>query len=178
MVLILLARRMYTVSLSAGVSGGIVLAGLITIKLTWRWIYYIAACLIGALTILVIFTLPETAFNRSPIQEDTELSAPSALYRDGMDHHHSDHPETLKGGIEHVEVMASGSSSALPDDEPPRKEREPFNKRLRLFHGTFTHETYWKMFARPVVLLVVPTILWGTLVCVSQFMPCARSLMS
>lgn len=161
-------RSTYTVSLSAGVSGGVILSGLITLHLTWRWIYYIAAILIGSLTILVIFTLPETSFNRSPVTEATELSAPSKLYADGMEHHHSDHGVIDKSGVrtEHVEASGSGqSSSSLPSAEARvEKKKESFSKSIRLFHGTFTHESLWKMFYRPIVLLAIPSILWATLV--------------
>ncbi|KAK5132327.1 hypothetical protein LTR08_009162 [Meristemomyces frigidus] len=55
---------LYTASLNIGVSGGIIIAGLITIHNDWRYIYYVATALIGALTVLVIFTMPETSYIR------------------------------------------------------------------------------------------------------------------
>ncbi|CAK4034862.1 mfs transporter [Lecanosticta acicola] len=56
---------MYTASLNFGVSMGIILSGLITLTLEWRYIYWIASAMIGVLTIVVFFTMPETSFARS-----------------------------------------------------------------------------------------------------------------
>ncbi|KAF2195068.1 MFS general substrate transporter [Zopfia rhizophila CBS 207.26] len=61
---------LYTCALSAGVAGGIVLAGLITINLNWRYIYWVSVALIGASTVLVIFTFPETEFPRTTTMAD------------------------------------------------------------------------------------------------------------
>ncbi|KAF4556633.1 Hypothetical protein D9617_1g085110 [Elsinoe fawcettii] len=126
---------MYTVSLSLGVSGGVIISGLITINLSWRYIYYVAAALIGALTVLVFFTLPETDFKRDPTTttirnieaKETEVT-------------------------EHVEDLSA------------RKPRETFTQRLRIFHGSFTNESLFRIFYRPIVLLALPPVLWATLI--------------
>ncbi|KAJ5904332.1 hypothetical protein N7504_006715 [Penicillium tannophilum] len=55
----------YSAALSCGVSGGIILSGLITIHQSWRVIYYVAAGMIWALVILITFTMPETAYQRT-----------------------------------------------------------------------------------------------------------------
>ncbi|TKX18294.1 MFS transporter-like protein 171 [Elsinoe australis] len=126
---------MYTVALSLGVSGGVIISGLITINLSWRYIHYVAAALIGALTILVFLTLPETDYKRDPTTvvtrkiEDKETEV-----------------------TEHVESVQN------------TRQKQTFVQRLRLSHGIFTHESLWRIFYRPVVLLALPPVLWATLV--------------
>ncbi|KEQ82937.1 MFS transporter [Aureobasidium pullulans EXF-150] len=56
---------MYTAALSSGVSGGVIISGLITINLSWRYIYHVSAAIVGVLIILVFLTFPETAYNRN-----------------------------------------------------------------------------------------------------------------
>ncbi|KAF2220788.1 major facilitator superfamily domain-containing protein [Elsinoe ampelina] len=126
---------MYTVALSLGVSGGVIISGLITINLSWRYIYYVAAALIGALTILVFFTLPETDFKRDPTTR------------------------TIRN-IESKEVEITEHVEGLPDTNP----RQSFVQRLRVFHGPFTNESLWRIFYRPIVLLALPPVLWATLI--------------
>lgn len=145
--------RMYTVALSAGVSGGIIVAGLVTITHSWRYIYYIATALIGALTILVILTLPETSFNRSTEAENEatndekvinlqqELGKPSESQQEESEHKTTVHQHTT-----------------------PHPEKESYIRSLRLVTGTFTQESLWRMGYRPVILLVLPPVLWATLV--------------
>ena len=109
-------RRLYTASLNFGVSAGIIIAGVITINHDWRMIYYVASGLIGALTLLVILTMPETSYNR--------------------------------GGIGEVEL---GSS---------RPKKKSYLASLKLFQGTLTNESLWKIGLRPVVMLALPPVLW------------------
>jgi MFS family permease len=49
----------------SGVSIGIIVSGSITLHNSWRVIYYVGAVMIGILLVLIIFTFPETAYNRS-----------------------------------------------------------------------------------------------------------------
>ena len=57
----------YTASLNFGVSIGVIVSGLITINHSWRYIYWVAVALIVSLTVLVFFTLPETAYSRGRV---------------------------------------------------------------------------------------------------------------
>lgn len=57
-------HRMYSFATGSGVSIGIIVGGVITLNNSWRFIYYVGAVMIGILLILIIFTFPETAYNR------------------------------------------------------------------------------------------------------------------
>ncbi|KAF5593887.1 major facilitator superfamily transporter [Fusarium subglutinans] len=106
----------------------------------WRYIYYVAIAIIGFVTILVYLTFPETAYIRKP-----ELLACED----------ADDADT-KAGAEHAEVRRSL--------RPTPKVSEFLWSGLKLYNGTFTEESLWKMIVRPVMLLALPPVLWATLV--------------
>jgi hypothetical protein len=133
---------MYTAALSMGVGGGIVIAGLITISHTWRYIYWVATALIGALTILVILTFPETTYRRSPVKEI------HATHRNETDEKTNGEPQ--------VEYSEAGNE-VIP-------KKDSFIRSLRLFTGVYTEESLFKLFIRPCILLILPPALWATLV--------------
>ncbi|RMD45116.1 hypothetical protein DV735_g69, partial [Chaetothyriales sp. CBS 134920] len=142
-----LYMAMYTVALSSGVSGGIIVAGLITISHSWRYIYYVATALIGGLTVLVILTLPETTYIR-----DINALAATTDRKPSAD---STKPES-----QNIEAQS---------EEPKRPvatvtKKESFLRSLRLFHGKYTEESIWRIAYRPVILLILPTVFWAVLV--------------
>ncbi|KAJ5291705.1 hypothetical protein N7478_000956 [Penicillium angulare] len=122
----------YSAALSCGVSGGIILSGLITIHQSWRVIYYVAAGMIWTLVLLIIFTMPETAYQRKipdlPEEPNKASDEPHAIHRE----------------------------TAIP----PKKS---YSQRMRLLNPAFTQESLFTLFWRPVPLLFLPSVLWGTL---------------
>lgn len=128
--------------------GGTVIAGLITISLNWRYIYWVATALIGACTLLVILTFPETEFQRtiSPVisSRDIELEVTQS-------------PRMKQDlGAARIEHFESAPSIDLP-------KRQSWAKSLSLMPGNYTEEPWLKLFIRPIILLVLPPILWATL---------------
>ncbi|KAK4234686.1 major facilitator superfamily domain-containing protein [Achaetomium macrosporum] len=145
----------YTGALSSGVGCGIIIAGLITINLDWRYIYWVAVALIGACTVLIIFGFPETEFNRAANLAGADAAfSPKVLGN-----------EPLKQGLD--------PESAHPEVAPPQttsnKNRTPpqrlsYWQTLSIFTGVHTQETFFKLFIRPIVMLTLPPVLWATLV--------------
>ncbi|KAF2631524.1 hypothetical protein BU25DRAFT_437279 [Macroventuria anomochaeta] len=109
----------YTCAFPAGVSCGIIIAGLISINNGWRAIYWVATALIGSCTLFVIFTFPMAMYLR--------------------------------------DVAAS---SAVAQDEKKRS----YVSSLRIFSSTYTQESLLMLFIRPVAFIILPQVLWGTLV--------------
>ena len=136
---------LYTAALSAGVGGGILIAGLITINLHWRYIYYISTALIGACTILIFLTLPETQYRRAGLAVNQQQKTLGELKAESK--------EDASAEVAHSEL---GSGPAL--------KRRTFIQELRIFTGSYTDESVLKLFIRPVVLLALPPVLWATLV--------------
>lgn len=140
----------YTAALSSGVAFGIILSGLITIHNDWRTIYYVATALIGALTLLVFFTMPETSFNRSPAEVPTPLHEPSKLYDED------------KSATSHLSKVDTNN----PEAAAPAKhyKKRTYVQSLKIFCGTLTTESIFKIFVRPIAFLILPPVIWATLV--------------
>lgn len=139
--------------MSAGVGTGIVISGLITINLHWRYIYWVSLALIGFCTVLIIISLPETEFERAAVLARQGRALVPHVDADG----HS------KSGIDHVEagqseVASTGVASGVNAKKHTRLQT------LRIFSGSHTKESIWKLMIRPVVLLALPPVLWATLV--------------
>ncbi|KAI9732771.1 MAG: hypothetical protein M1834_003709 [Cirrosporium novae-zelandiae] len=162
----------YTAFLSAGVGGGIVISGLITINHSWRYIYWVAVALIGALTCLVILTFPETEYDRSPkisnlgqpyeppmTFEEAEigLGTKSLTDKDSIRFKHQ-----KEGGPEHSHTERSQDREAANETVPIPKKRT-YLETLKIFTGTYTDESLLKLFLRPVLLLALPPVLYATL---------------
>ncbi|EOD51269.1 putative mfs transporter protein [Neofusicoccum parvum UCRNP2] len=145
----------YTCFLGAGVGGGILVCGLVSIGLHWRYCYWIAVALIGTATILIILTFPETEYDRSAAGASDADSIKEVEFRKG-----SGAGFAVESRLEHAPT-ASTAGGNRPD--VPHQKRS-FVRDLRVFSGVHTRESLWKLFWRPVVLLTLPPILWATLV--------------
>ncbi|KAE8138805.1 major facilitator superfamily domain-containing protein [Aspergillus pseudotamarii] len=141
------AMSLYTAALSVGVAAGIIIDGVITISLHWRYIYYVATALIGGVTLLVIFTFPETTFDRNSALEREATSNLSVGARTASktavtsEHRENAEPETLQIG-----------------------KKPSYLSALHLFNGIHTSEPLFRIFLRPIVLIILPPVLWTSLV--------------
>jgi hypothetical protein len=123
------------------------ISGLITIHHSWRMIYWVSVILIGASTILVIFTFPETLYNRSdaiPAQINT-----------------LDQSTSKNDDVENPTPDGTAGNTAAAQ---PVARKRSFISSLQVFAGSYTDESYFTLFVRPIVLLSLPTVLWATLV--------------
>ncbi|KAF2648380.1 MFS general substrate transporter [Lophiostoma macrostomum CBS 122681] len=133
----------YTCALSAGVSGGIIVSGLISIKNDWRMIYWVATALIGVCTILVVLTFPETYYLR-----DEEAAT-------AVGQGHGSKLDIEAKGTE-TRTEETTASQTVPD-------KRLYISSLRVYSGSYTKESLLKLFIRPVALLILPPVLWATL---------------
>lgn len=132
---------LYTCFLSVGVAMGMIIAGLITISHHWRVIYEVASALIGFVLLLAFFTFPETAYNREEVIQCSEAS-------DGT----SEKP------------IASTASDIERNGARPVPKKESYLESLKIFHKTYTSESFWKLLIRPIGLICLPPVLWAALV--------------
>ncbi|KAH6957397.1 major facilitator superfamily domain-containing protein [Fusarium avenaceum] len=135
----------YTTALSAGVGCGIVIAGLITKDLHWRYIYWVSLILIGSCTILIIFTFPETRYDRAEgpgdgrtTTEDERIISPNS-----------------KSEGTYSDSARQSCFSVSP--------KQTYRQSLRLFSGIHTQESFMKLVTRPIILLALPPVLCATL---------------
>ncbi|KAF9696857.1 hypothetical protein EKO04_005704 [Ascochyta lentis] len=135
----------YTCALSAGASGGIIVAGLISINNDWRLIYWVATALIGTCTICVILTFPETIY-----------------LRDGAASNPMTQDESKECDLESKAPVTAQINDTSASTNTP--EKRSYASSLRIFSGTYTQESLWKLFLRPMAFLILPQVLWATLV--------------
>lgn len=105
--------------------------------------------LIGASTVLVVFTFPETEFNRAE-----SILGPAGAFD----------PDVIKDSHLKQEHLDSNIKSEEMGDHSPAPAKRTYFQRLRLFSGYHTEESFFKLFLRPIVLLCLPPVLWATLV--------------
>lgn len=135
---------MYNASLNLGVVIGAIIDGFIVKYHPWRYIYYTAIALIGALTLVVYVTFPETAYRRN-------LDATERVLQHAVADEKGD-------AVVNEDVETQGR---LP---VTHREKSYWIQSLKLYHGTYTEEPLWNMAIRPVMLLALPPVLWATLV--------------
>jgi hypothetical protein len=114
----------------------------------WRYIYYVAIALIGAVTLIVYATFPETAYNRNRESTGTFTTLTSS---GGRVRRSTKGEEAGTAEIHEVVTTETVNSNG------------GWIKGLKLYHGKYT-ETIWQMTIRPVGLLILPPVLWATLV--------------
>lgn len=90
--------------------------------------------MIWLLVLLIIFTMPETAYQRTYNYTDTTEDT---------------NPDGDKSQVAHAE-------SAIP-------RKKTYAESMRLFNPKFTDESLPTLFWRPIPLLFLPSVLWGTL---------------
>jgi len=94
-------------------------------------IYYVAIALVGATLLLAFFTFPETSYIRA-----VELDA------EGLPVHYSEKLEP--------------STSQVETEAPVIPKKKTYIQRLKIFSGTYTEESFWRLFIRPFALMCVP----------------------
>ncbi|KAI3328911.1 MFS general substrate transporter [Xylariaceae sp. AK1471] len=129
---------LYTSFLSIGVAFGIVIDGLIVINNNWRVIYEVASALVALVFLLAFFTFPETAVCRDVDQQLPEVHA--SRKRD-------------------TEIT---SLNTQPSGPAPAK--RSYLQSLKIFHVVLTEEGLFKMFFRPLGVILLPPVLWASLV--------------
>lgn len=134
-----LYMAMYNAALSAGVAFGSVISGLIVIAHGWRTIYWVGSALVGATLLFVIFSFPETAYER---------------YRN---------PLVIAPG----QTKGAKSDNATPSDAPEVEipAKRTYMQEIKPWNGrTYTDEPLWKMMIRPLGLIILPPVFWATIV--------------
>lgn len=141
--------RLYNASLNLGVASGAIIDGFIVKFHPWRYIYYVAIALIGCVTLIVYATFPETAYIRNIASDGRVTTLTSSGQR---------MCRSTKG----EEAGTSTIHEVVPAE--PTSRGTGFVQGLKLYHGKYTHESLWHMTIRPVGLLILPPVLWATLV--------------
>ncbi|KIX08714.1 uncharacterized protein Z518_03371 [Rhinocladiella mackenziei CBS 650.93] len=139
----------YNCSLALGSSLGVVIFGLVIRTQEWRVIFWILTALSAFCMLIMIFTIPETAYNRST----ANLGAiPVAVASGDVDADAVS--QKFDKSSEHVSVVFPTTLG----------KRTPYFKRLSIIPKAYTSEGIWLLMFRPVALLALPGVLWATLI--------------
>ncbi|KEZ43093.1 hypothetical protein SAPIO_CDS4966 [Scedosporium apiospermum] len=116
--------------------------GLISIREDWRVIYYVGTGILGLLVLLIALSMPETAYRRESQSNPDPADEIGDISKTG-------------GLVAHVEGSQQREETAS---------KAPWRQSLNMFTGRKTEESLWLIFIRPVVMLVIPPVLWAILV--------------
>ncbi len=142
----------YTMSTAIGVGLGTCLDGLVLISYDWRYTYYINIALVGSAMVALIFTMPETLYLRSNVPVP---AAPQSLDRV---------PIEKGAGVEVNAAQVEHANEGYEGNEAPIPAKHTYWQRHNFHRGSHTKEPLWELFIRPVFLLVLPSVLWSSLV--------------
>jgi hypothetical protein len=148
--------------------------------------------MIGFLLLLIIFTFPEASYNRVYDEVDEEhiyenkknpyrLSLSIILDDDEKvraarycaendrlaDEAASDNNSAIRrmeDRIRRLEMAVLGDKRYSPLSSGQSKKKSYWSKLALFSRQTYTKESYWKMFVRPFGLILLPPVLWATLV--------------
>lgn len=123
---------MYSAALSTGAAFGLLISGIMSISQSWRMFHYLCAALVLATTVLIFFTMPETAYQRDI------------------------------GGTEEVANEKDSNVAEVEHEEVSNTAKKSFIQRMAFNRAPLTHENIWKIVFRPVLVLFLPPVLWST----------------
>ncbi|KAJ5213044.1 hypothetical protein N7449_000213 [Penicillium cf. viridicatum] len=122
----------YSAALSTGAAFGLLISGIMSISQNWRMFHYLCAAIALATTVLIFFTMPETA------------------YRRGV------------GEIEEESNEKVSSVSEVERAEMSSTPKKSFTQRMAFNRAPLTNESIWKIAIRPVLVLFLPPVFWST----------------
>ena len=129
-----------------------VIAGKITVEMSWQWTFRFVAIFTGALFPLILFLAPETAFRRAGYDGSTIGEVRTAF-----------DPDTLVRQKEAQDTITSPASSSTTD-VPETNYKYSYWKSLSPFSGRKTDDPFFRLFFRPFPLFAQPGILWACLI--------------
>ena len=150
-----------------------VIVGRMTAVMGWEWPFYFVSIFAGVLLPFLFFCVPETAFKR-----DARLNTDTAVKYNWSDPDDEAEKKALDNGVRSDEKVVGASYSAdagyvfgsgnaktsttISSARPPA--RDSLLRRLRLFNGRKTDDSFFRLFLRPFPLFLHPSIFWACLI--------------
>ncbi|PQE10132.1 major facilitator superfamily transporter protein [Rutstroemia sp. NJR-2017a BVV2] len=158
-----------------------ILVGKITHTIGWRWSFYLVAIFVGVCLPLVIFLLPETAYNR-PEHLNTDLASTDDVHLFNLKPGH-ELEQVLRGPKTIETIITSNSNLVQPGSQSSKKNRNcsprngngdrngnanaprpSYKSTLLPFSGRYSKENFFKLLLRPFPLFFQPAIFWACLI--------------
>lgn len=104
-----------------------------SVSQNWRTFHYLSAALVLCTTAMIFFTMPETAFQRDIAWSEQETNDKAPTVYEE----------------ENVHVVNT--------------RKKTFIQRIAFRRSPLTHEPIWKIALRPVIVVLIPAVLWSTI---------------
>lgn len=156
------------VSLFGGAFLTPVIVGKMTHEIGWPWTFYFIAIFMGVMLPLVVFFVPETAFNRASHlntdmeQEQHPLTEKSLESQSSSSHTPPSTSAHLTTTTEKTTTTPASTSRTKPLHHPAQQ--FSYIKSLSPFNGRKTSEPFLKLLLRPLPLFLHISILWACLI--------------
>jgi hypothetical protein len=126
---------------------GSLIAGPITNKYGWRYMFYIYIPFISLQFLLVIFAATETTFHRGQTYE-TDIVA-------NVDFDELQKKEALEAKTQPAEKVEEAHRA--PSNIPAKK---TYWQYIAIYHGRYSHDNPIKLFLRPFAVCLNPAVIW------------------
>jgi multidrug resistance protein len=154
----------WNLCLLCGVNAGALIAGYIIQNLGWKWCFWICAILYGVLTVLIIFFVPETCYNRA---NGVAIQSTAGAIRDdeakGDDIHET---EVVHLGAQYNSMRGPAHSEEASDVK--LRATSSFNRciplkmsywrSLRVFSGRYSNAPILRVAVRPFIIFWYPGV--------------------
>jgi MFS family permease len=151
-----------------------VFVGKITDSLGWQWTFYFVAIFTGVAFPFMFFFVPETAFRRANyLNTDFSGKVDYDQFQHDSRHHSLSESQTPLDGVPGGDGHSSSDprnqltdyekdDGAVHNGEAPqhRSTNTSYWRRLALFNGRKTEESFFKLLLRPFPLFLQPGVLW------------------
>ncbi|OTA58932.1 MFS general substrate transporter [Hypoxylon sp. EC38] len=146
--------------LSIGVGGGTIISGYIIQNLGWNWTYGICAIIFGIWIIVLFLFCPETAYRRDD-SLNTDLGTGQENMNQITGREDLKKAEGGSAGTEDiVEVEIEPIERATTNNTGSEKKHSYWHD-LKIFHGRVSDDPFWKVLARPFMMLIFPQVLFS-----------------
>lgn len=132
--------------LSIGIGSGTMISGYIIQDLDWNWTYGICAVIYGVWIVVLFLFCPETAYRRSPVL-DVDLGTEKDI---------AENTEDNKPTVNNLEDVETSSSSVNASEA-----KHSYHHDLKIFHGRVCDDSFLKVLARPLMMLIFPQVLFS-----------------
>ncbi|ODV92332.1 hypothetical protein CANCADRAFT_56014 [Tortispora caseinolytica NRRL Y-17796] len=142
----------YTLLLLGGKNLVPLVSGFIINGLGWNWVFWILSIVVGFNFCLTFFCVPETFWLRDPVpnkrsQRETHLA----------------HLASRARRLSRMSNASHDAEVSFAVSEPEAIPYKPYLKRLAVYSGRHSGESFLRLFIRPVLLYSYPAILYSTL---------------
>ncbi|CAG85246.2 DEHA2B06644p [Debaryomyces hansenii CBS767] len=176
----------YTMLMLGGKNIVPLLSALVFQSLDRHWLFWILSMFLGMNLVLTYFFVPETFWDRSPIPNRRSLEETKAAQAASDYHPPNERPNAFAmrrqtttdlitttslpstvnaSNINTPDVPIGIETNEIPSNiEANQEEPTSFKKKLALFSGRHTIDSWWMVALRPFFLYSYPSILFGSLI--------------